>query len=54
MGAAYGVGIDVDTSALGVARENFARLDIQNVDLILSDVQTVALSSGLLLHDSDS
>jgi hypothetical protein len=48
MGAAYGIGVDVDAGALGVARENFARLDVQNVDLVYSDVQTVTLSTGML------
>lgn len=46
MGSASGFGVDVDTEALSVAAQNFSKLDITNVELVLSDVQTLSISGG--------
>lgn len=46
MGSYYGIGVDVDQDALTIAQRNFDVFDIGNVDLVYSDVQTLAVHSG--------
>ena len=49
MGSHYGIGVDVDQDALEIARRNFDKFDIDNVDLIYSDVQTLAINPGTII-----
>ncbi len=46
MGSSSGLGVDVDTEALSISAQNFTKLDVSNVDLVLSDVQTLSISGG--------
>lgn len=46
MGSHYGIGVDVDQDALEIARRNFDKFDIDNVDLLYSDVQTLSINPG--------
>jgi len=46
MGAAYTVGFDVDEEALDNAWVNCRKLDIYDIDLVQTDVQTLQLNQG--------
>ena len=46
IGASDVVGFDVDQSALEIARANFSHFDIDNIDLVQCDVQSLSLYSG--------
>ena len=46
MGAAYTVGFDVDEEALDNAWVNCRKMDIYDIDLVQTDVQTLQLSQG--------
>jgi predicted RNA methylase len=45
MGCANVIGVDVDSDALDTCWVNIHKLDIQNVDIIQSDIQTIKFSS---------
>jgi putative methylase len=53
MGASFVCGFDVDQDALDTAWVNIHKLEIPNIDLTQSDVQTVQFSSGQFNISSD-
>lgn len=50
LGSSYTVGFDVDEEALDNAWVNCRKLDIYDIDLVQTDVQTLQLTHGKLHH----
>jgi len=50
MGSSYTVGFDVDEEALDNAWVNCRKLDIYDIDLVQTDVQSLQLHSGMPPH----
>ena len=50
MGAAFSLGVEVDETALDIAWVNTKKLDINNVDLLQTDVQTFIPNYRKLNH----
>lgn len=50
MGSSYTVGFDVDEEALDNAWVNCRKLDIYDIDLVQTDVQSLQLHSGMRYH----
>ena len=47
MGCAFSIGFDVDIKALAIAQQNLSDFELNNCELVQSDVQSLALSSSL-------